>query len=127
MPAIGSNARRIFLRVHEKGKNSCFWSVGLIAKGGGFKSCPLRGVKAAAESAFQRALAIREEALSPDHPDLAKTLEDYAARLALGEIEMTSGSAAEGRARLVALEKEAAAKGFRLIAQKAAAATTTGE
>lgn len=44
------------------------------------------------------------------------------ARLALGEIEMKSGSLAAGRARLEALEKEVTAKGFGLIARKAAAA-----
>jgi len=44
------------------------------------------------------------------------------ARLALGEIEMKSGQAVAGRARLEALEKDAAAKGFGLIARKAAAA-----
>ncbi len=43
-------------------------------------------------------------------------------RLALGEIEVKSGKAVLGRARLEALEKEAAAKGFGLIAGKAAAA-----
>jgi hypothetical protein len=44
------------------------------------------------------------------------------ARLALGEIEMTSGQAVAGLARLEAVEKDAAAKGFGLIARKAAAA-----
>lgn len=43
-------------------------------------------------------------------------------QLALGEIEMKSGKAAAGRARLEALEKDATAKGFLLIARKAAAA-----
>ncbi len=42
------------------------------------------------------------------------------ARLALGEIEIRSGQSAAGRARLAALEKEATAKGFGLIARKAA-------
>jgi hypothetical protein len=45
----------------------------------------------------------------------------FEARLALGEIEMKSDKGA-GRAHLAALEKEAAAKGFLLIARKAAAA-----
>jgi len=44
------------------------------------------------------------------------------ARLALGEIEMKSGNPSAGRDRLEALEKEAKAKGFGLIARKAAAA-----
>ncbi len=43
------------------------------------------------------------------------------ARLALGEVEMKSGRAA-GRARLEELEKEAKARGYGLIARKAAAA-----
>jgi eukaryotic-like serine/threonine-protein kinase len=42
------------------------------------------------------------------------------ARLALGEIETGSGKIAAGHAGLTALEKEAAAKGFLLIARKAA-------
>jgi hypothetical protein len=43
-------------------------------------------------------------------------------RLALGEIEMKSGKTNAGRARLAALEKEAAKKDFLLVARKAAAA-----
>jgi len=41
------------------------------------------------------------------------------ARLALGEIETGSGKIAAGHARLTALQKDAAAKGFLLIARKA--------
>ena len=48
----------------------------------------------------------------------------YEARLALGEIEMETGQSAAGRARLLALEKDAAAKGFSLVARKAHGATT---
>lgn len=44
------------------------------------------------------------------------------ARLALGEIEIKSGQDAIGRAHLQALERDAKAKGFLLIARKAAAA-----
>lgn len=44
----------------------------------------------------------------------------FEARLALGEIETKSGNTAEGRARLQVLEKDAKAKGFLLIARKAA-------
>jgi eukaryotic-like serine/threonine-protein kinase len=43
------------------------------------------------------------------------------AQLALGMIQMASGRTAAGRSRLAALEKDARAKGFLLIAQKAAA------
>jgi len=42
------------------------------------------------------------------------------ARLALGEIEIASGRIAEGRERLTALEREAQALGYQLIARKAA-------
>jgi tetratricopeptide (TPR) repeat protein len=48
--------------------------------------------------------------------------EQLEARLALGEIEMKSGEADASRARLAALEKDAQAKGFLLIARKAARA-----
>jgi len=48
----------------------------------------------------------------------------FEARLSLGEIEMRSGNRTAGRARLHALEKDARAAGFLLIARKAAAAAT---
>jgi len=48
---------------------------------------------------------------------------EFEARLALGEIEIKSGKTATGRGSLARLEKDATAKGFRLIARKAAAAT----
>jgi tetratricopeptide (TPR) repeat protein len=43
----------------------------------------------------------------------------YEARLALAEIEMSSGRTAAGRTHLIALQREAASKGFLLIAHKA--------
>jgi len=43
----------------------------------------------------------------------------FEARLALGEIEIEAGSSASGKARLEALEKDAQAKEFGLIARKA--------
>jgi eukaryotic-like serine/threonine-protein kinase len=46
----------------------------------------------------------------------------FEARLRLGEIEMQSGRAAAGRARLASLEKDATNKGFVLFARKARAA-----
>ena len=46
----------------------------------------------------------------------------FEARLSLGEIEMRLGKITAGRVRLAALEKEARARGFLLIARKAAAA-----
>jgi tetratricopeptide (TPR) repeat protein len=48
--------------------------------------------------------------------------EEFDARLALGQLEQAHGQAREGCARLEALEREAAAWGFHLIARKAAAA-----
>ena len=44
---------------------------------------------------------------------------EYQARLALGEVEMKSGKATAGRARLAALDKDATRTGFLLIARKA--------
>jgi serine/threonine protein kinase len=44
----------------------------------------------------------------------------FEARLALAEIELNTGNAADGRQQLAALEKEARSKGFLLIARKAA-------
>ena len=46
----------------------------------------------------------------------------FEARLALGEIETKSGQTTIGRAHLQAVERDAKAKGFLLIARKAAAA-----
>ncbi len=73
---------------------------------------------------------------SADLADAAKTLNivlaeatkcgfagyQFEARLSLGEMELKSGHAAAGRARLQALEKDATAKGCLLIARKAVAA-----
>jgi len=47
---------------------------------------------------------------------------EYEIELALGEIEMKSGNIAAGRRRLDDLEKDARARGFLLVARKAAAA-----
>ena len=44
------------------------------------------------------------------------------ARLALAEIEMRSGQTTTGRAHLTAIEADAKAKGYSLIARKAATA-----
>ena len=48
------------------------------------------------------------------------------ARLVLGEVEIGSGQAANGRARLEALEKDADGKGFGLVARKARAILRRG-
>jgi tetratricopeptide (TPR) repeat protein len=47
---------------------------------------------------------------------------EFEARLALGQVEITADKPAAGRARLAALEKEAAAKGYAGIAHRAAEA-----
>ena len=48
-------------------------------------SARARRDRVAAEGLYRRALAVQEEFLGPDHPDLADTLEHYAALLhALG-------------------------------------------
>ena len=44
------------------------------------------------------------------------------ASVALGEVEIASGEAAQGRARLESVERQARSKGFLLIANQAAAA-----
>ena len=62
----------------------------------------------------QRLTAVLGEAMNHGYTGYA-----YRIRLALCELEVRSGSAAEGRACLVALGNEAAAKGFDLIARKA--------
>jgi hypothetical protein len=46
---------------------------------------------------------------------------EFETRLALGDIEMTSGRSAAGRLRLEELESEARGRGFGLVARKAAA------
>ena len=48
----------------------------------------------------------------------------FAARLSLAEMQIRSGQRAIGRAQLAALEKEAADRGFGLMARKARAAMT---
>jgi len=48
------------------------------------------------------------------------------ARLVLGEVEIGSGQAADGRAQLEALEKDAKGKGFGLVARKARAILRRG-
>jgi hypothetical protein len=48
----------------------------------------------------------------------------FQARLPLGEMEMRSGARDAGRAHLLRLKKEAAEKGFGLIARKAQIALT---
>lgn len=48
--------------------------------------------------------------------------DQFEARLAIGEVEMKGGNLSSGRAHLEALQREATAKGFNLIARKAAAA-----
>jgi hypothetical protein len=47
---------------------------------------------------------------------------EFDARLALAEIEMKAGQTAAGRAHLTAIEADAKAKGYNLVARKAATA-----
>ena len=55
-------------------------------------------------------------------PSPAASKMSISGRLLVGEVEIASGQAAEGRARLEALERQARAKGFLLIANQAATA-----
>jgi hypothetical protein len=48
--------------------------------------------------------------------------QEFDAELALGMLELQNGGTASGRRRLVALENDAKAKGFLLIARKASEA-----
>ena len=68
------------------------------------------------ETAAQKIEAVLGEARK-----VGFTLTEMEATLALGELEIRSGKATAGRARLAALQKQAEAKGIRLLAQKAAA------
>jgi tetratricopeptide (TPR) repeat protein/TolB-like protein len=80
-------------------------------------------VRALSAAPVDRAAAGRSlEATLAEATRLGFVPYQYQARLALAEIELKAGHSAAGRARLVALEKDARAKGFLLIAQKAAAA-----
>jgi tetratricopeptide (TPR) repeat protein len=66
--------------------------------------------------AVERLETVRREALTTGAAGL-----EFDARLALGEIEISSGRIANGRARLAALEQDARARGFGLVAGKARA------
>jgi len=88
---------------------------------------------------FAAITAARVRAASPDAADRAKAADrlqqvltesarrgllvyTFEARLALGELEMTSGNRASGRGRLESLLKDANERGFGLIARQAASA-----
>ncbi len=82
-------------------------------------------VRAASSDAADRAKAA--DRLQQVLAESARTgLLNYAfeARLALGELDMTSGNRAAGRGRLESLRKDANDRGFGLIAQQAASAMT---
>ena len=90
---------------------------------------PYRAPRFDATLARARVLAASgksEEAIKNLNTMLAETRKfgfvsyELESKLALGEIEIGAGKAAAGKARLEVLEKEASAKGFHLIAQKAA-------
>jgi tetratricopeptide (TPR) repeat protein len=69
------------------------------------------------QAAIESMKAMETEASGDGHIGYA-----FEARLVIGEIEMKSNRAAEGRRALAALEKEARGKGYALIASKAAKA-----
>jgi hypothetical protein len=82
-------------------------------------------VRAASSDAADRAKAA--DRLQQVLAESARTgLLNYAfeARLALGELDMTSGNSTAGRGRLESLRKDANDRGFGLIAQQAASAMT---
>jgi hypothetical protein len=59
-----------------------------------------QGAGQQAEVLFARALAVREKQLGPDHPDVAKNLDDYAG--ALRKLSRGAEAAAlEGRANAI--------------------------
>jgi serine/threonine protein kinase/tetratricopeptide (TPR) repeat protein len=86
--------------------------------------------------AIEAALIRADSGASADISEAKKTIESaladatkqnlsgiqLEARLAMGEVEMKSGTHTAGRARLAALQRDATTKGFRLLARKAAAA-----
>jgi DNA-binding winged helix-turn-helix (wHTH) protein/tetratricopeptide (TPR) repeat protein len=85
-------------------------------------------VRAASGGADDKAKAMeRLNSLIAEATSAGFVSESLEGRLALGEIEMASGNKAAGVAELETLEKDAAARGYRLIAQKAAAARHTIE
>ena len=86
------------------------WSVGIVSA----RVLVARGRPADAKASLRTILAATRK-----YGFVGYGLE---ASLALGEAEMKSGETAAGRARLVALEKDATAKGFFLIARQAHAA-----
>jgi len=74
----------------------------------------VRGTGAGTQAAARSLKASLDEAVSKGLFGL-----QLEARLALGEVEMSGTNPAAGRSRLVALEKDADAKGFALLARKA--------
>jgi len=79
------------------------------------ESARLRAAKGAASEALKTLRDTLPRATKLGEPGLL-----FEIRLAIGEIEMRSGHAADGKAHLRELEKEAADKGFQLVARKAA-------
>jgi hypothetical protein len=79
-------------------------------------------VKAASKKVDDRAGAARDlNSLLAEATRKGFLIIQLRARLALGELEVQSSDLQTGRARLAAVEKDAAAKGFLLIARKAKA------
>jgi len=78
------------------------------------------------ESADRAAAGRSLEASLAEATKLGFVPYQYQARLALGKMEMKAGQINVGRAHLAALERDSRAKGFFLIARKAAAARSAG-
>ena len=83
----------------------------------GIAAAELEAARGGIEQARQSLLAILAEANRTGFLEY-----QLKARLALGETEMSSGKTTAGHTRLIALKKDATAKGFLLIARKAARA-----
>ncbi|MFY9560090.1 MAG: protein kinase [Terriglobales bacterium] len=77
-------------------------------------------VRTSSGSAEEAAISLRRTVEETGKSGMRAT--QFDARLALGETEMKSGNRTAGRAELISLERDAKAKGFLLIARKAAAA-----
>jgi serine/threonine protein kinase/tetratricopeptide (TPR) repeat protein len=81
----------------------------------------IQGLAPASNSGARTAAAAQLASLIAEGTKSGYVGQELAARLAAAEVEMKVGSAASARSHLAAVEKEARAGGFGLIAQKAAA------
>ena len=84
-------------------------------------ACDITAARVAAAAGKRDEAAKSLEALLLETTQLGFLGMQFDIRLVLGDVERKSGEGRRGEARLVALEREAAAKGFGLVARKAAA------